>query len=516
MIELSTLPNEPGCYIYKDVQEIIIYVGKAKNIKKRVSSYFQKNLSDEKTKQLVKRIASIDYIITSNEVEALLLENSLIKKHRPKYNIDLKDSKQYAYLELTNEEFPRLMVLRDKIRAQGQIFGPFVSGTARMELQQFLTKTFKIRTCATLPKRACLRYHLGICSAPCVNAVSETAYSENVQEVAAILKGKTSEVRKKILLKMKKAAKKEAFEQAQTYKEQAEALMWLEEKQHVQRKKAEEDIINYYEDKEKIYVIKFSVRKGLLEEKQIYIFDNAINWYESFITNYYTDNEIPQEIILPKKISDAAQTYLSLLGKRTVKIIIPEKGTKKALLDLAKKNILYEYFQGEERTQDLKEKLQLDEEPTIIECFDVSHLSGTNNVASMVQFKNGKANKINYRRYKLSTEVNDDYVHMHEVVYRRYKRLLYERKDMPNLIVIDGGKGQLGAAAEALRDLGLKLPIISLAKKEEEIYLPNEDTPLRLKKTTKGLLLLREIRDEAHRFAITYNRLLRKKGLTKK
>lgn len=516
MIELSKLPEEPGCYVFKDAKNIILYVGKAKNIKKRVTSYFQKNLTDEKTRQLVKRIEHIDYIVTSNEVEALLLENSLIKKHQSKYNINLKDSKQYAYLEITNEEYPRLIVLRDKTLAKGQIYGPFVSGTARMELQQFLIKTFKLRTCKKLPPRACLRHHLGICSAPCIAAISKNEYEEDLAQVAAILKGKTSQAKKKILAKMEKAAKKEAFEQAQKYKEQAEALTWLEEKQHVQRKKAEEDIINYYEDKNKIYIVKFTVRKGLLEEKQNYVFEKTINWYESFITNYYTDNIPPKEIILPKKISEAAQTYISLQAQRKITITIPEKGTKKALLQLAKKNIMYEHFKGEERLKDLQEQLMLQEEPRIIECFDVSHLSGTNNVASMVQFKNGKPNKNNYRRYKLSIEINDDYEHMHEVVYRRYKRLLYERAELPKLIVIDGGKGQLGAGLQALRDLGLKLPIIALAKKEEEIYLPEEDKPLRLQRTAKGLLLLREIRDEAHRFAITYNRLLRKKSMTKK
>ncbi len=514
MILLQDLPNKPGCYLYKDSKGIIIYVGKAKNIKKRVSSYFQKNLLDEKTKQLVKRIATMDYIITDTEVEALLLENSLIKKHTPKYNINLKDSKQYAYLELTNEEYPRLLVLRDKTKAQGQLFGPFVSGTARAELQQFLIKTFKIRTCTTLPKRACLRYHLGICDAPCIHNISKEEYDEEIAKVASILKGHTSEVRKELLAKMKQAAQKEAFEQAQKYKEQLDALTWLEEKQHVQRKEAEEDIINYHEDKEQIYLVKFAVRKGLLEEKQSYLFDKTIDWYESFITSYYTENDVPKELILPKKISATAETYLSLRAQRKIKVTIPLQGTKKSLLDLAKTNIMHEYFQGEERTRDLKEQLNLDEVPVIIECFDISHLSGTHNVASMVQFKNGRPNKNNYRRYKLSTEVNDDFIHMHEVVYRRYKRLLYEKKELPGLIVIDGGKGQLSAAQEALRDLGLKLPIISLAKKEEEIYLPNEDFPLRIKKTAKGLLLLRAIRDEAHRFAISYNRLLRKKELT--
>ena len=516
MIDLSTVPDKPGCYLYKDVKGVIIYVGKAKNLRKRVSQYFQKTLADEKTRQLVARIATADFIITNSEVEALLLENSLIKKHQPKYNINLKDAKQYAYLEVTAEEFPRLITLRDKTKATGALYGPFVSGFARQELAQFLIKTFKIRTCRKLPKRACLRYHLGLCDAPCINGISREEYLENVAQAEQVLKGKTSEARKTLEKKMTAAAKNEAFEQAQRYKEQLSALAWLEEKQTVERnKRSEEDIFNFHVSGETVYMMRFSVRKGTLEGKESFTFEQGPDWYESFLTSYYEDHDVPKEVILPRKVGKVTEAFLSLKAERKVVVTVPVQGAKKELLSLVKKNIIYEYFAGEERLEDLKEQLLLEKKPSVIECFDISHLSGTFTVASMVCFKDGKPFKSGYRRFKIKQDQNDDFLSMKEVVGRRYKRLQEEKKDFPDLIVIDGGKGQLNAAQEALGELGLTLPIISLAKKFEEIYLPGRDTPLRLGQKSKGLLLLRAVRDEAHRFAITYNRLLRKKGMKK-
>jgi len=507
------LPSKPGCYLYKKNNKII-YVGKAKNLKKRVSSYFQKKDQDPKTKSLVENIEDIDYIVTNSEIEALILENTLIKKHQPKYNINLKDSKQYAYLKITNEEFPRILTARKK-DSNEKYFGPFTSGTSREQIKKILTKSFKIRTCKKLPKKECLRYHINLCSAPCINKITKEDYQKNIIAVEKVLSGKSFEIITTLDKSMKNYSKNQNFEKALEIREQIKALEYIEQKQNMQRQKNyDEDIINYIEKNDSIYLMLFNIHKGILDNKKKYVFQINPNFLEEFILQYYSENIIPKELILPKKISDSLLEYLTQKKGSKVNFIIPKQGEKKVLLELVKKNIELTYFGNQNTLEELKEKLNLDDIPNVIECFDISHLSGTSTVASMVQFRNGIPDKTNYRRFKIRTvDGIDDFSSIAEVVNRRYKRLKEENKLLPDLILIDGGKGQLSSALNELKKLNLKIPIISIAKREEEIFAPGRPFSLNFKKTESSLKLLQRIRDEAHRFAITYNRTLRKKEI---
>jgi excinuclease ABC subunit C len=527
--EYKKLPNKPGCYLYKDKFKNIIYIGKAKNLKKRVSSYFLKKDLDIKTKLLVENIEYIDYIITNNEIEALLLENNLIKKHTPKYNIDLKDSSGYAYLKLTNEKYPRLVIYRGK-KDSKNVFGPFINSEYRRIIQKFINKNFKLRTCKKLPKRACVRYHLNHCLAPCINKISEEEYNENIKQVKSILKGKTKEVLKDLNYKLNKNIETKNFESAIFLRDKIKAIKYLEEKQIAERKdKYNEDIINYIKKNNKLYFMIFNVDKGILINKKEYTIDtnslesitkeNTEDYLDDFIIKYYSNNKskIPNYLILPKKLNKITTTYLKKINNnKKVNIIVPQKGEKKILLDLVYKNIENKFLLNINILKNLKEELNLKYTPYIAECFDISHLGGTNIVASSVQFKDGKENKKEYRRYKLRTvKDNDDFASMREVINRRYSRLLKEHKGLPNLIIIDGGKGQLSIAQEVLRKLNIldKVDLISIAKKEELIYKIDNLFPYKLSKKSKELQFIQRIRDEAHRFAITYQKLLRSKDL---
>ncbi len=545
-----------------------MYVGKAKNLRKRVKSYFQKKDHDVKTTVLVSKIADVDFIVTNTEVEALILENNLVKKHQPKYNIDLKDAKSFAYLKITNEEFPRLVLLRahkkspkrNKVRKE-KIFGPFISARDRDEIRWLLNRVFKIRTCKRLPKKVCLRFHIGLCSAPCEKKIGRTEYLQNVKSAEMILRGKTVELRQKLEKEMKEKSAKKDFEKALELRNQILAVKRLEEKQEIEvGKKYDQDVINFLIHKNKVHLFLFNVRNGTLENKKEFEFDFSKDFLEEFLMRYYSENEIPREIVLPERVSESMEEFLnqiksqnsktglqarsstkrlgsgykpepalSFVSDRTshrriasdrfsakIRVIAPKVGQKKKLLDLVLRNIEIAVFGDDEKLQDLKAKLRMQETPKVIECFDISHLSGTSTVASMVQFKNGKPNKKNYRRFKIRTVKNiDDFEAIAEVVRRRYSRLQKENNQFPDLIVIDGGKGQLSAALTELQKLNLQIPIISLAKQLEEIFVPGRSRSIRLNKKTKALLLLREIRDEAHRFAIAYNRLLRKKKIKK-
>ena len=514
MIDVNSIPINPGCYQFKDKSEKIIYIGKAKNLRKRVKSYFQKKHLDPKTSVLVEKIDSLDVIVTSNEVEALILENNLIKKHQPKYNIDFKDAKRYAYIEITPEDFPRLLIARNT-RGPGKFYGPFVSAAARDYIIYVLRKTFFIRTCKKLPKRACLRFHINLCQAPCIGNISSSKYQNNIMLINSILKGNTSKIIKSLTSDMQTASDKLNFERAMELRNQIEAIKLLNEKQAMERKKKfNEDIINFIVKNDRIYLILFNVYKGTLENKQEFEFDYNTDFLDEFLVQYYSENMIPKELILPAQIDQSLHEFLELKRESKVKVTIPQKGEKKKLLELVKKNIEVTFFGNIEKLEDLQSKLKLQELPQVIECFDISHLSGTSTVASMVQFRSGLPDKSNYRRFKIrSVEGVDDTAAISEVVRRRYTRLQNEQSEMPNLVIIDGGAGQLNAAFKEQDKLGLRLPTIAIAKKFEEIYLPGLRTPLKLSKKTKALQLIQQVRDEAHRFAIQYNRLLRKKEM---
>jgi excinuclease ABC subunit C len=514
MIDLMNIPNNPGCYLFKDKNNKIIYIGKAKNLKKRVKSYFQKTDLDPKTELLVENINSLDFIATDNEVEAIILESNLIKKHIPKYNINLKDSKRFAYIQLTADDYPRILVARKPL-GKGKFFGPFVSAAARDDIVWLLKKNFQLRTCKRMPKRACLRYHIDLCLAPCIKEVTKKEYQDVIRKVKMILNGKTGDLAKTLKSEMKNASQTEDYEAALRLRNQISAISWLSEKQNMQRiKRYNEDILNYVVKNDKVYLILFNVYKGILENKQEYEFDYNKNFLEEFIVQYYSENNVPRELILPKKIEDSLVEFLRTKREGAVGFTIPKKGDKKRLLDLVKVNVELTFFGDFEKLEDLQKKLKLQDSPSVIECFDVSHLSGTSTVASMVQFKNAKPDKSNYRRFKIrSVEGVDDFAAIGEVVRRRYKRLKKEKQNMPDLVIIDGGLGQLNSALKEIEKLELKIPVISIAKKMEEIYTPGLSFPISLDKKSKAQKLIQEIRDEAHRFAISYQKVLRKKDM---
>lgn len=520
--DLSKIPSNPGCYIYKNKAGKIIYIGKAKNLKKRVTSYFNKKDHDSKTKILVSKINKIDFIVTESEIEALLLENNLIKKNKPKYNIDLKDSKSFAFIEVTNEKFPRLLIARTRVvkkkKSDSKFYGPFVSGTLRDEVRYVLNKTFKIRTCKRLPKKKCIRYDIGICSAPCINKISKEDYKKDVESTELILKGKNSELLKKLKKKMKDFAKIQNFEEALKLRNQSLAIEYLNEKQNVERvKKYNEDIINYIVKDDKVYLILFNISKGILENKHSFTFGFEEDFLEKFMTQYYEENDIPKRIIVPKKIDEVVNKFLKYKRKSKVKVIVPKIGELKELLLLVKRNVEIHYFGDIEKIEELKKRLNLQELPAVIECFDISHLGGTQVVASMVQFRNGKPDKSNYRKFIIkSFQGNDDFRAMNEVVKRRYKKLKKEGSEFPNLIVIDGGLGQLNSSIKSLEELDVKIPIVSLAKREEEVYVPNRPLPIKMNRKDKARLLLEAIRNEAHRFAVKFQRERRSKNIFKK
>jgi excinuclease ABC subunit C len=514
MYDVTTFPTNPGCYLFRDADKKIIYVGKAKNLRKRLKTYFQKKELDPKTRCLMNSFDSVEFFITDTEVEAFILENTLIKKHQPKYNINLKDAKTYAFIELTDEKFPRLLIARQK-QGNGKYFGPFVSALERDHVLQFLNRTFALRTCKKLPKKSCLRYHLQLCDAPCIGLISQDEYAKKIRNVCFVLSGKSKDLLKKLKQEMHTQSQRCDFENALVLRNQITAIQHLQDHQKMQRQHTfNEDIIHYLVRDRTVYLMLFNIYKGTLSTKNEFVFDLTPDFFEEFIVQYYSENPIPSEVIVPQKLSESLAAFLMHKRKKKVRIVVPRKAVKKQLLDLVLKNIEITFFGDVSKVEELQRQLNLQEPPQVIECFDISHLSGTSMVGSMVQFRNGKPDKTNYRRFRIRTvEGIDDVAAIAEVVRRRYIRLQQEQTALPQLIIIDGGIGQLNSAVYELDRIGLRIPLISIAKQFEEIYLPGAPQPLHLGKKEKALLFIREIRDEAHRFAIAYNRLLRKKEL---
>ncbi len=443
-----------------------------------------------------------------------MLEAKLIRKHKPKFNIDLKESLRYAYIKITDDDFPRLISTRVKTK-DGQYFGPYTDGSVRRRLMSVANRLFKLRTCKKLPKKVCLAYHIGTCDGPCENLISKKEYLKKIQNVKMLLKGKTKPLIAKLSKQMKELSQKREYEHAQTIKNQIEALQAIQEKQKVEiTKKINQDIINFIERDNQIMIQLFNIHKGIISGRKQFTFTNLIDGLSTFIKQYYFYEEIPQEIIIPKKIADQVlvEKYLAQLRKTKVSITVPQKGTKKELLNLVYKNLLENLSENEKVLVNLRDKLNLDKIPYRIECFDISNIGPKFTVGAMVHFFNGQPDKNNYRRFKIKTvSGQDDFAMMAEIVRRRYYRLKKEKAALPELILIDGGPAQLNASLDQLEDLRLRIPIIALAKKNEEIFLPDESKPRTWNKKDPALKLLQKIRDEAHRFAIKYHRLLREK-----
>lgn len=527
--KLALLPDQPGCYLMKDRQGTIIYVGKAKILKNRVRSYFTGS-HDGKTQALVSEIEDFEYIITSSNIEALILEMNLIKKHNPKYNVMLKDDKSYPFIKLTAERHPRLIITRKVKKDKGKYFGPYPNVTAAKETKKLLDRLYPLRKCSTLPNRVCLYYHIGQCLAPCVNDISEETYKEMTDEITKFLNGGYNEVKKQLTAKMTEAAEELDFERAKEYRDKISAIETTMEKQKMTMQDfVDRDVFGYAVDKGWMCVQVFFIRQGKLIERDVSMFpfyDDPEEEMLTFLGQFYekANHFKPKEILLPKEIDgELAKQLLE------VKILQPIRGQKKDLVNLATKNAsvaLKEKFslieRDEERTIKAIEKLGQEMgiyTPYRIEAFDNSNIQGTNPVSAMVVFTNGKPDKKQYRKYKIKTvEGPDDYESMREVIRRRYSRVLKEKLPLPDLILIDGGMGQIEAAKDILRnELNLEIPVAGLAKDDKHqtanlLYgEPLEIVPLA--RNSQEFYLLQRIQDEVHRFAITFHRQLRGKSM---
>jgi len=532
-LQISTLPNSPGVYQYYDKEDKLLYVGKAKNLKKRVASYFNKQHNNARTRLLVKRIHSIRHIVVATETDALLLENNLIKNYQPKYNVMLKDDKTYPWLCIKNERFPRVFSTRKLIKDGSEYFGPYTSMRTVHTLLDLIRGLFPLRTCTfdlSVEKikaqkfKICLEYHLGNCLGPCEEKYSEEKYDENIEAIRNIIKGNFKESLHVFKKKMKTYAAELQFEDAQRIKEKIDILENYQAKSTVVNPKINDvDVFSIVSDESYAYVnflqISFGsiIRSHTLEIKKKLDETDAELLELSVVELRQRFNSLCKEIYLP----------FSIKTEEGVKVHIPKVGDKKKILDLSVRNAKYyrmERFKQakivdpdrhEKRIMaQMKKDLRLSEEPRHIECFDNSNIQGTNPVAACVVFKNGKPSKKEYRKFNIKTvEGPDDFASMEEVVYRRYKRLKEEEQPLPQLIIIDGGKGQLSSALKSLDKLGLrgKIAIVGIAKRLEELFYPGDPIPLYLDKKSETLKIIQQLRNEAHRFGITFHRDKRSK-----
>ena len=507
------VPTDPGVYLFKDGEDNVIYCGKAKNLRNRVSNYFSNpDRLAIKTRHLVSRIGKIDWIVVRTEVEALLLENKLIKQYEPRYNINLKDAKTFAYIALTKDKFPRVLGSR-KTGPKIDTFGPYTDSTRRRELQKLVVAIFKLRTCRILPKRECLNYHIGICTAPCIGKVSGQQYQDQVESAKIFLKGGYEQTAKMLAIQMKQASEEGKYERALEFRNQIDSINLLSKNQVIDHEKSyDQDILAFKKVAEKVIVVQMGIRRGVLLGKKDFEIEYQENFEQEFLRAFYASNQIPREIILSNECwadegeRGAMEAFLESIRGAPVTLTVPIKGEKREMIELANKNIEANMEQDSSLV-DLQNALNLPSLPVVIESFDISNTGDEHIVSGMVRFVNAKPDRSGYRKFKMKTVSSaDDFASMREAVYRRYRRLLDEGGKMPDLILIDGGAEQLGAARGSLNSLGLSLPIIGLAKKLEEIYLPDEQIPRRFNNNSKMMLLIRGIRDATHNFSLGYNK----------
>ena len=530
--EYLRLPNSPGVYKYLNKQGTIIYVGKAKSLKKRVASYFVSQAQHSlKTARLVNEISKIEFVIVNTEYEALVLENSLIKENQPKYNILLKDGKSYPYLIITKERFPRVLSTRKVNFELAEYYGPFTSGRSMHNVLSLIKKLYQLRTCnLNLSKKnieqskfkVCLEYHIGNCLGPCQAFQTEEDYLDQIDEIREILKGNLTPIKNNFKLSLELAVNDLRFEEAHILQEKIISLDSFTSKSLVANPRiSNTDVFTIQSDDSKSYINYMKIEEGVIKLSETIEVVRKLDEDEKEILPLVIFN-------LRKKFHSTSTSILTNIKIDTweeLDITIPKIGDKKKLIELSLKNV--EFYRKENNYPkiplankaliQLQEDLKLDQLPDHIECFDNSNIQGTNPVASMVCFKDGKPSKRDYRKFNIKTVVGpNDFESMKEIVTRRYSRIIEEEQALPKLIIIDGGKGQLSAACEALLKIGLygEVPIIGIAKKLEEIYLPNDPYPVHIHKKSMSLKLIQRIRDEAHRFAITFHRDKRSKGLT--
>lgn len=543
---VKVVPKDPGVYFFKNDKKDIIYIGKAKNLRNRVRSYFQKNkYQSPKNISMIKRIDDVEWIVVRNEVEALLTEANLIKKHQPFYNINLKDDKSFPFIRITNEPFPRVFITRDIIKDGSKYFGPYTDVVYLRRTLKAIRRIFPVRSCDFFIDQSvidqkkisiCLDYHIKKCEGPCEGLVSTGHYTEMIDNIISFLQGKTRKSEDYIKKQMELASKQLRFEDAGIYRDQLHAIREFMSKQTtINANFDDRDIIGFSKENDFGIAVIVRIRNGRISSREKLsinnIDDNFNAVIKTVITQFYFDTDyIPAEICVqyePDSVDELMIWLKSKKGKK-VKIYCPQKGEKAKQVRLAYQNsklLLGEWVLNKKKRKDfvpkmikqLQDDLQLKAAPRKIECFDISHLGGTNTVASMVSFIDGKAKKSNYRKYNIKTVAGiDDFASIREVVSRRYRRLKDEGEGFPDLIVVDGGKGQLSMAISALRELGLDyIPTISLAKRLEEVFVPGQSSAQTIHKQSPGLILLRQIRDEAHRFAIDFQRKKRTNSITK-
>ncbi|HAP36019.1 MAG TPA: excinuclease ABC subunit C [Bacteroidetes bacterium] len=543
--KLAGLPTSPGVYQFKNKEGVIQYVGKAVNLRNRVRQYFHTSrIHEPRIASMVAKISDLEIIATDSEVEALILEANLIKLHKPRYNVNLKDDKSYPYIVITKEPYPRVFVARRFNRKSVKVFGPYTDVNTMRAALKTVRDIFMIRSCNYLineefitkkKTRVCLDYHIKKCEGPCEGLVSEERYNEMIDQVAKVLNGKNSAVVERLQEQMKTSASDMKFEEAAKYRDRLKQLEIYSSKQKVvDVDLRDRDIVAVAAEDDDACGVIFKIREGKVISRQHYYMNgvegkNDSEIIETLVERYYLEAlDIPKEVVLSYDIESRTivEQWLSLKRSGGVSFHIPSHGEVAKLLEMCKKNA--KYLLDELKLQKLKQKdfipaavrslqrdLRMEKPPRRIECFDISHFQGTETVASMVVFIDGKPKKSEYRKFTIRTvapsEVND-FASMKEVIFRRYKRVLDEVQEMPELIMVDGGKGQLSSALESLRELKLENhPIISLAKRLEEVFVPHQSDPLPIPKSSSALRLLEQIRDEAHRFAITFHRSLRDK-----
>ncbi len=544
--KLKNLPDTPGVYQFLNENGKVIYVGKAKNIKNRVRTYFQKNIPSIKTQTLIGKTADLELIITDNEIEALVLENNLIKDLKPRYNVNLKDDKSYPYIKVTNEPFPRIYPTRRIIKDGSRYFGPYTDVKTMKSSLRMINQVFKIRSCKLnitreaidrKKFRVCLDYHIKKCDGPCEGLISEKDYGEMVDEVTKVLRGKTDDLIKELKSRMNTSVETLEFEKAAELRDKIDQLSVISSKQKVVSEDFDDrDIIAAaYEGKDSACTV-FNIRSGKLTGKKqlrlsMEIGEEAGDIYSAAVKFYYGEFvEVPREIILEElpPDRDTLEAWLSSKADRKVKIIIPQRGSLKSLVKMCKENAnlqlkeiqlqrMKNQGQVSYAVSALQRDLRLNVLPRKIECFDISNLQGSDSVASMVVFEDGKPKKSLYRKFIIkNVDGPDDFASMREVIERRYSKLKEENTPLPDLIMVDGGKGQLSSAVEVLNDLNYtNYNIVGLAKRLEEVFFPGKSEAESIPKTSSGLKLLQQVRDEAHRFAITFHRGRRSKRTIK-
>ena len=542
--KLLTLPTSSGVYLMKDASGNVIYVGKAKNLKRRVNSYFIGSDKPIKTLNLVSNIKDFDYIVTASDTDAFLLENNLIKKYQPHFNILLKDGKNYPYLKINlNEDFPRVEVTRKVKKDGSKYFGPYLNGVSPSQILKIIARAFSLRTCSlkitenSKAVRPCLNYSMGLCSAPCAKYITKADYKKQVEDVVRCLKGETKIVEKILFEKMQLASESQNYEKAIEIREEIKSLNLLKQRYTTQFSTLfNQDIVGFYTLGGYSVFTVMIIRSGKLMGVENFVTHGEQDYSQvvsTFLIQYYGENHvIPQKIVVFQDFvdKDELQSYLSQKSDEKLEIIVAQKGKNKKLCDIAELNGK-EYLEksiGLIKTKEtktlgaiekLKEILHLSNTPCRMECYDISHTGGTNSVASMVVFLNGDVAKKHYRKFKIkSFEGNDDFASMKEVLSRRVLELEKSTDQSfsakPDLVVIDGGKGQLSSVKQIFDELGVDIPLCSLAKQNEEIFVTWQEDSIKLKKSDVALQVLQRIRDEAHRFAITFHRLKRKNAMT--